>query len=492
MSGLHRSATAFLFAAVAGLSLACDSLTGGDASPPTGTCDLGMGPRVCPASACGNGRRDVCAVTPPGSGYCSATTIREPCDRGDLGGVTCQGMGYATGTLRCAPTCAGFDASGCSACTPADAVVRCGPAAMPKPIAPAMADIAATDAEIGFTWVDTDDAGVPSALWFGRLSPSLDLIGTTLLDEPALDAARVSGRYFPRVAIAPLPAGWVVAGWTPGGYYLHALDDIGYPVGHTVVEGPTELPIDSGLTNTAPPLFASRPDAAPLLVWAVSRTVYRAAVLSDDGTQMTAPVDIALPVGSNYQLMSATFAGDTFYVLFAFRDGKGTLLARIAPTGELLGVDMLLNDVSVMDPFFVDGADQPRIVYRTWTNDGPPDQLVASTEADVGWALVAQELGPSGAAPSAPHYVTSDGGAFQWIRGLAFGGDTFLMLNGSATQPPRLAAARVAADGATITSPYDVANGAAPVWLRTVRRGPDAIIAWFGDPIPLNVALVRP
>jgi hypothetical protein len=66
------------------------------------------------------------------------------------------------------------------------------------------------------------------------------------------------------------------------------------------------------------------------------------------------------------------------------------------------------------------------------------------------------------------------------------------MLNGSATQPPRLAAARVAADGATITSPYDVANGAAPVWLRTVRRGPDAIIAWFGDPIPLNVALVRP
>jgi hypothetical protein len=65
-----------------------------------GTCD-GIG--NCVPYTCGNG------VADPG----------EVCDGNDLGGQTCQGLGFASGTLACANDCQSFDVSGCEgACSP--------------------------------------------------------------------------------------------------------------------------------------------------------------------------------------------------------------------------------------------------------------------------------------------------------------------------------------------------------------------------------------
>jgi hypothetical protein len=186
--------------------------------------------------------------------------------------------------------------------------------------------------------------------------------------------------------------------------------------------------------------------------------------------------------------MGATFAGDTFYVLFAPTGDRGIRVARVSTDGALLGIDSLLDDVPVRDPFFVDGASEPRIVYSTW--------VMTPVEFDpqgggVGWIFVEQSLDPAGGPPGAPHTLTTDGGDFQWIKGVAFGTDTVVALEG-AHQPPRLAAARLAADGTLATAPFDITDGTQPEWHRIVRRGTEAVVAWFGTPASLHVARLRP
>src|SRR6185436_13049752 len=142
--------------------------------------------QLCTPLTCGNNNRDYCARTPDGSSYCSGVTVHEPCDGTDLGGQTCQYFGYGAGELACAPDCSGFVASGCRACMSAASIVRCGPAPAPMATVPRAADIAATDSEIALTWVEADDTGRPVALWFGRLTPELDVIDATPLDEPGV------------------------------------------------------------------------------------------------------------------------------------------------------------------------------------------------------------------------------------------------------------------------------------------------------------------
>ncbi len=67
-----------------------------------GTCvgvplDAGVDGEVSP-SRCGDGVRDPA----------------ELCDGHDLGGRTCEWLGYYGGTLACLPACDGFDHGGCA------------------------------------------------------------------------------------------------------------------------------------------------------------------------------------------------------------------------------------------------------------------------------------------------------------------------------------------------------------------------------------------
>ena len=65
-----------------------------------GTPPADAGPDSKPAQCNNNGKKDPW----------------EPCDGKDLGGQTCKSKGFWTGTLKCKPSCEGFDLSGCSNC----------------------------------------------------------------------------------------------------------------------------------------------------------------------------------------------------------------------------------------------------------------------------------------------------------------------------------------------------------------------------------------
>ena len=69
----------------------------------------------------------LCTPAVTGTGFCGNGTIDagEQCDGANLGGATCQSVGFGSGTLACGPGCT-FDTSGCS-CTGAE----CSPAKLP-------------------------------------------------------------------------------------------------------------------------------------------------------------------------------------------------------------------------------------------------------------------------------------------------------------------------------------------------------------------------
>jgi hypothetical protein len=491
-------APALAWALIAGLPAGCGDIFDANPAPATTYCDTDYGPMHCSPRTCGNGFRNACFEAPAtGFGYCGGMTIYEPCDGSDLGGSSCEVMGYANGTLRCAPNCDGFDASGCGACMPSPSVVHCGPPIPTTPLFPIAADLAATDGEVALTWVEPTagpDTGIPALLRVARFTPELDRITDVSLDEPAIDTARVTDAPGVFLAIAPLPsAGWVVAGRTQSGTFLHAIDGAGRDAGSIAVEGPspfqTNYAVAIGVVNKDPPRLASRPGGAPLMVWAAGEGAYRAAVVSDDGRSMTAPVDITVPTGGYSEMTSATFAGDTFYVVFWF--DKGIQVARISPAGDLLGVDTELDDIQVFEPFFIDGANPPRIIYQAWTTDSTPPDLAPPT--GIATVMIAQDLGTGGAAPAPPNYIRAGmTGLAAPSSGVAFGTDMVLAAGGWDENVQALGVARADAGGTFLATPIEVTRGLEINWSRIVRRGPDAVIAWFGFPAPMHIARVQP
>jgi hypothetical protein len=73
---------------------------------------LGLGPGVLQCSSACTLDTTLCSA-PPTCGDGVRNQPGEACDQGDLGGTTCQAIGYLGGTLACASDCT-FDASGCT------------------------------------------------------------------------------------------------------------------------------------------------------------------------------------------------------------------------------------------------------------------------------------------------------------------------------------------------------------------------------------------
>jgi len=199
-------------------------------------------------------------------------------------------------------------------------------------------------------------------------------------------------------------------------------------------------------------------------------------------------VDITVPTTGYYEMTSAVFAGDTFYVVGWF-DTTGIQIARISPAGVLLGIDTELEDIQVFKPFFIAGANPPRIIYQAWTNDSTPPDLVPG----VGGVMIAQDLGTGGAAPGPPNYIRAgDAGLAAPSSGVAFGTDMVLAVGGMDGDRPARGVARAGAGGTFLNMPVEVTRGVSIAWSRIVRRGPDAVIASYGYPPPLHIARVQP
>ena len=67
----------------------------------------------CGAPACGNGQRDSCSVAM--NDFDAEVYEAESCDGVDIGGASCELLGYAGGSLACSDRCE-WDLSGCEVC----------------------------------------------------------------------------------------------------------------------------------------------------------------------------------------------------------------------------------------------------------------------------------------------------------------------------------------------------------------------------------------
>lgn len=457
-------------------------LGGGSGSGVGGTAGSGQ-PLPCDTSwpisctttnaVCGNGTRDTC-MAPAGLGPgCPIVTMGELCDGNNVGTATCQQQGFGSGTLTCLSSCNGFDVSRCSDCAVGPAVLRCGPVAMSA--APLSAAIDASDTEIGVAWVEQVGYGQAPKLWFARLAPNLDVIDAAqIADSAVATEIYAQNQYAVPVAVAPLPSGWVVAGHADVQLFLHAFNGAGNHVSRIVLDDDEE---------TAWPLLASRPNGGPLVVWTTDAGV-RAAVVSNDGLTTTVPINIHTTGQEFASAASVAFGGDVFYVLLEVRTDTSEpwmRWARVSTAGALLGFTDAPKNLNFGNPSLVTGGNGLRIVFETWiTNSYDPVRIVV------------QPFNPmTGAALSPARTAATYEQEYTNGKGAAFGDDTFFALSGP--YGGLFGATRLAPSGAVVTPIYPVAVGREIYWYAVAKRGPDAIVAWTGNPQgPLKIARLVP
>jgi hypothetical protein len=424
-------------------------------------------PDACGAALCGNQTRDTCRV-PGGLGFCPLVDVSEECDGADLGARSCLTLGYGSGVLVCSDNCR-FDARGCSECLPPTlSLFRCG--AAPFAAEPLVQAIAASDAEVALAWIER--MGVePPRLRFARLSPGLDLVAASTIDDPALAAFPMGGgsSYF-AVSVATLPSGWAIAGYAGPDFFLHALDASG--------QSGARIRLDTAAIADvlAYPVLAGRADGGPLVLWQTS-TALRVAVVAPDGRSTTTP--LALPVSgrlANYPRVA--FAGGAFHVLAPIDSGTSTALLRvfrIATDGTLASTFDVLPGLTFEHVQLVPGADDLRIVY----SDGER----------AFW----RKLGPTGAPLSAPVAIGSGYDFGGDARAIGFGADTVALLIG-VNSANTLSITHIGPDGQIVRSPEKIAIGLGGGigWHDIVRRGPDAVAAWLANGPGIRVARFLP
>ncbi len=450
---------------------------GGGGGRGGGTCGPTEPPTSCPASLCGNDRIDSCFVRWGVFPTCYQYYFVEGCDGTDLGGLSCQTWGYPSGTLRCAADCT-LDASGCSECTDDPTVVRCGPRVLPGN--PASVAMAATEAEVGMAGIAYDNDGRPE-LSLTRFSPSLDIVGSVRIEEPAISESKDS--YVYGLALAPLPSGWVIAAFSGTELLVHAVDADGLDVGRQVV-------VKASWTSQS---FVPRPDGGPLLVWMTSEPSQNyyynparlfTAVVAADGLSVSAPVEV--PLGDRFltAVGRGAFVGGSFYVPLSVT-GYGypdqVRIARFATDGALISVTDPLPENFAWTPNLVAGTNELHLTYSG---------VVPYGYFGYGYSALAwQRVDLTGTATGSPLPIAPGNSVGTAV---ALGDDTVQMVAGGYNT---LELIRVKAKG-EVVEPHSLvatSNNLSVSWFDVVARGPDVVIAWRGGyENRLMMARVRP
>jgi hypothetical protein len=416
----------------------------------------------CPG-LCGNGRRETCPSYEPGRRCTDAPPFIESCDGADLGSKDCTTFGYVTGELACGPNCT-FDTTACSDCVPLGAnLASCGDA--PVHFIPAGLAIAGNDREIALAWSEIDPGTGLNILGFARLSPTLVLLSSSRIVEPALHADQGSGM----VAVAPLPSGWVVAASGGDTIFTHAFSATGADLGGMTVA-----------TNAAGALssfyLVGRPGGGPLIAW---ETVggspgdqLNVAVVGDDGRSVSLPG--VLPLDSYYGLRNVVSAAGAFYALLPVAgvdDAIHLRIYRIETDGTPGSSFDLLPGIRTNSPMLVADANDLRVIYEDITSGDPttPDSGLFVQKLDSNGAAVGPRARVGGA--NAPSYILA-------TTPIALGADTVALLLG-VTADNALGLTRLAADGTPITPPFPIARivqAYTPAVM--ARRGPEIVVVW--------------
>ena len=411
-------------------------------------------PRNCGTALCGNGTRDTCQYS-TGPGTCPMASFTEECDGTDFGAVNCVAWGFGSGTLTCSSECR-VDFTTCRTCGAGPGIASCGVA--PFTSDPSRMGIGANDTQVAVAWIQQLPFGSTPALYLSRLSPTLELIGTTHIDDAKL------GGSLENVVIAPLASGWVAAGWANSEVFVRGIDANGGDLGRLTVDT-----IDAN-DLLAMPMLASRPSGGPLLVWQ-SKTALKVAVVSPDGRSISTPR--SLPSGGVVTGFDpAVYAGGAFYIAELVGQPFATTpqpirIQRVEADGTPGTAVDALPGVTAWTASLVEGADDLRILYR-----GAVPGAASSSNQSVQF----QRLNASGQPLlSAPVVIgEAEGG---WATGTAFGGDTAVV---SAKIEHLLSITRIGSDGTIVTPTRTVAATQFSSFFSQgfARRGPDVVIAW--------------
>jgi hypothetical protein len=265
--------------------------------------------------------------------------VPEVCDGDVLGDATCESLGYAGGTLGCRNDCH-FDVSECSLCDPT--IPNCTQLNSDEGVA-AQASI-----------IDGTRLVIVSAGFTGLRLRILQASDFSVISETeCFGGTRLGQRH---VAIANLPSGYVVASVLGSATQIYTFDDDGMLIGERTEE------------NMHGPIFASRPDGGPLLVWqAFPENVARISLLDDDGEALYDRELFAEPLETEYG--DATYVGDGFLV--ALRGPGGVRVDRVEMDGTVTSTHLPGSD----------GTEYPRIdwngsvahmTWRSFRGDEPP------------------------------------------------------------------------------------------------------------------------
>jgi hypothetical protein len=236
-------------------------------APPTASACTPQPYHLTVVAPCGNGRIDstppICAPCPPGK-PCPCAESKELCDGGDVGGKTCQEMGFSAGQLSCNDSCTALRNDDCSACLPGR---RCATVSLGERVTSVSS--AARGADIGVAWVEVVDSCERTR--FARVGAD----GQVRSVSPPMAAAQ-------RVAVVATARGWLLATEGGGGVSTWVIEPNGDVVG----------PVSHVKYGALATLVAGAPGGSSLLeliTYGAGFNVH-AALVSDGGEVLGSPV----------------------------------------------------------------------------------------------------------------------------------------------------------------------------------------------------------
>jgi hypothetical protein len=462
-------------------------------------------PEWCGAEACGNGKIDSYRYLVNNCGFSGAS---EQCDGAELGGASCQSLGYAGGQLGCTSWCS-LDRRKCLTCVGAGASVKsCGPTGLAGVSFPRAMAVAMNGTELGMAWLESNTSDGKREAHFARFGQDLAVLSETAGLGQTVASGGVSRDEYFRISVGSLAQGWVVAighgvsselvmvdaagkiVGTPRSIPVAGIKVISHPGSGPLLTWNEFLPDADGGSEDAPgprdageDLDADRPDVPrdvslesllqpqPQSHWAT-----KVAILAADGLSMTSPVTILRSDGSS-DGNTAAFIGDGFLVASQV-PSSGIAIARVELDGS----------ASPSGPVVFEGAfEHPQL-----TAANGDVHLTYNSFADlpgVYWA----ELDRMGHTVVGPQLLSES----RLTRIVGLGADT-LVLSGPFREQDtatELELSRLGVDGAARGNPVTVVRDPSGAeFVSAVVLGGDAVVAWLtgGCLGTINLARIAP